>query len=124
MGMKKQLRPPLEEFIAYLDDYEGLVIPADEAGNQTAIGTVIVIGAGSAALAERVRHLLALSDPFLDKLEPGEPFFVLGGRDVTAELLVRAWAAGAEASADPVKVAEARATADRMAVYPGRRLPT
>lgn len=60
----------------------------------------------------------------LDKLKPGEPFFVLRAQDLLAPILVDQWAAMAKAGGTPqAKVDEARATADAMAGWPERKHP-
>lgn len=60
----------------------------------------------------------------LHKLEPGEPFFVLRGKDLLASHLVEQWAAHAEKHGiDPAKVQEARQCALDMMAFPGRKYP-
>ena len=63
-------------------------------------------------------------DTCLDKLKPGEPFFVLRAQDITAPRLVRLWA---EMAGDQVcprdKILEAQNTAADMEDWPARRYP-
>ena len=65
-----------------------------------------------------------LNDACLDKIKPGEPFFVLRGQDKLAPALVRAWAALAEEhGVSPDKVAEALGCAQAMADWETRKFP-
>lgn len=125
MGIKKALRPEPQTWDVDLAGACVLYIPPPGGSVR---GGIAILGDSQdqqIALAERIRNLLALSDACLDKLDPGEPFFVLRGKDATAAILVQSWAAGAErVGACPEKVAEARATADAMQNYHGRRMPT
>ncbi len=130
MGMKKQLRPDgiiLKN--AYPNSLDGILLPdyRNPDAEEFMPGGIIVIGdpAVVGPLAERIRNLLALSDSCLDKLEPGEPFFVLKATDMLASGFVHDWADRAGINgARPEKIAEARQTAEAMRVYPGRRMPT
>jgi hypothetical protein len=60
----------------------------------------------------------------LSRAGDDEPIFVLRAQDVLAPDLVRGWAERAErAGCAAAKVTEARAIADAMERWPGRRLP-
>lgn len=63
-------------------------------------------------------------DTCLDKLKPGEPFFVLRAQDIHASQLVRLWAYMAELSGCPEKkVWEAIQTVSAMEEWPNRKYP-
>lgn len=63
-------------------------------------------------------------DACLDKLRPGEPFFVLRAQDKFAPLLVDLWAELAGEHGCPTdKVHEAFNTADQMRSWPIRKYP-
>lgn len=122
MGLKKQLGPPLE---LYDSEYAGeqISIPLGGASREY----ILVTGDPAIArvLAERIRNLLALEDACLDKLEPGEPFFVLRGTDMLSPVLVKEWAGRAlQVGASEAKVAEALETAGAMLRHPVRKMPT
>jgi hypothetical protein len=60
----------------------------------------------------------------LNKLAPGEPYFVLRGQDLLAPELVEAWAIEAELNGcPPAKIADARAIAKAMRRWSKRKMP-
>lgn len=60
----------------------------------------------------------------LEKLQPGEPFFVLRAQDMLAPFVVRYWAEVARLEGIPEeKYIEALATADEMEKWPHRKMP-
>ncbi len=65
-----------------------------------------------------------LKDDCLDKIKPGEPFFILRGQDILAPDKVRDWAREASVNGcSHSKVREAFATADAMEKWPNRKYP-
>lgn len=63
-------------------------------------------------------------DTCLDKVEPGEPIFVLRARDPLAAILVQQWASMARAGGTPrAKVSEALRIADDMDAWPEKKHP-
>jgi len=63
-------------------------------------------------------------DTCLDKLEHGEPFFVLRAQDIWATVLVRLWATFASITGcPPEKIAEAHETATLMELWSPRKFP-
>lgn len=63
-------------------------------------------------------------DACLDKLKPGEPFFVLRAQDKLAPTLVRDWALMAKLNGAPdEKILEAQETAAEMENWPNRKFP-
>jgi hypothetical protein len=60
----------------------------------------------------------------LDRLAPGEPYFVLRAQDVLAPELIEAWAIEAELNdCHPTKVSNARAIASAMRKWRDRKFP-
>jgi hypothetical protein len=60
----------------------------------------------------------------LEKLEPGEPYFVLRGQDLLAPELVESWAIEAELNDCPLeKVADARRIANAMRGWRQKKMP-
>ncbi len=65
-----------------------------------------------------------LKDSCLERLKPGEPFFVLRGQDKLAPERIRDWAREASIHGCPsTKVREAFAIADEMEKWPNRQYP-
>lgn len=59
-----------------------------------------------------------------DRLQPGEPYFVLRAQDATASGVVRAWAEIAKRNKlSPAKIASAIAVAEAMEAWPHSRMP-
>lgn len=127
MGIKTELGMPPD---LWDDDFVGALRVHLPGRLETVNGSIAILGnkgdlAAQLALAERIRNLLALEDACLAKLEVGEPFFVMRGKDILSAGFVKRWAdQAADVGATPEKVAEARATAKAMLTYPGRRMPT
>jgi hypothetical protein len=60
----------------------------------------------------------------LDRLTPGEPYFVLRAQDALSPELIEAWAIEAELNHCPsAKVSNARAIAAAMRKWPHRKTP-
>lgn len=68
---------------------------------------------------------IPLLDMYARKLEPGEPYFILMGRDALAAKLVRLWATNADDHelADDDKIKSARVIADAMEVWHRQKNP-
>lgn len=63
-------------------------------------------------------------DNCLEKLHPGEPFFVLRAQDQLAPRTIRAWARDARQHGLPnEKYKEALQTANEMELWPNRKMP-
>lgn len=73
----------------------------------------------------RAQAEAALAEYDAKGYHPEEPIFILRGRDTLAADAVQHWVAkGYLLSVNPDKLVSAAAIAERMAVFPGRRLPT
>jgi hypothetical protein len=65
-----------------------------------------------------------IMDPCLDKVKPGEPFFVLRGQDRLSSAVLAQWIKLAQDVGVPrEKIEEARRCLARMEAWPNRRLP-
>ena len=72
----------------------------------------------------RLGPIHTFNDACLVKCSPGEPIFVLRGRDMLAPVIVREWAGMAYRGGLPdAKYIEAMDCADSMEAWPRRKMP-
>lgn len=90
----------------------------------TGAGTVPTSGAGVGGPKTPADAPLVAKNPYLARVKPDEPFFVLRGQDALAPQFVREWAEKAKSHGLPTeKYLHAMKVATDMEHYPHRKLP-